>query len=175
MNEDHRRILRLARLRSLGAAARHVWPDWSALRALGRLGALGLVASLATASIPATADPTADPAPAKLAPTATEETEPAHSSQWAPSASPEWVDRLANARQRVLRAREAHDEVNGRYAKALYGNAGEAELEKLVAQRDRSRMELALAQAAIPELVSRARAAGVASETLAIYERSIEN
>jgi septal ring factor EnvC (AmiA/AmiB activator) len=107
--------------------------------------------------------------PAKLAP---ESSEPTHF--FSRTASKQWVDRLSQARRRVLSANHGVDAANAAYARALYEKMPEgAQLQALVSRRRSANSELARALDAVPNLVERARRDGVSPEILELYENSM--
>jgi hypothetical protein len=169
------------RVRSLLSAARDLLRSrtWNALARLTALCAL--------LALPVAADADSPPAEAGAAaaetsqattpPAAPERRTPALGEPtqiFNPTAGSEWVDRLSKARRRVLDANKASDAANEEYARALFHKMPEGPaLDAVKTRREHARGEYVEAMKAVPDLVARARAAGVSPDVLRIYEESM--
>jgi hypothetical protein len=150
--------------------------DLLAGRTWSALARLTLLSAMITFALPAEADEATANAPtapaATSAPAAPDPNTP--TTTFGPTAGPEWVDRLATARQRVRAANEASDVANGAYARALYEKVPAGpKLDALRSNRAQALQEYRDAMAAVPELVDEARADGVSSKVLDLYEQSM--
>jgi len=151
----------------------HVALDTSVRAAIRRLlpacVALGLLLpSIALAADAAPAPPPAAPAKADGAPV----TKPdGQGVAYSPTAGV-WRDRLIEARRHVLTATARLDEINAEYARVLYEQPDDKQLAaKHAAMRADAQKQVREARAAIPPLVSAARADGVSESVLSLYER----
>lgn len=123
---------------------------------------LAMIAGVSLASGPATASPDAAPPPAAPAPVA------------APGSQHGLNQELADARRGLLEAERALREANAALARANRSSGGDApELERLGERQQEAQAGFEAARDRLPELMVRARAAGLSASALRTYQHSL--
>jgi hypothetical protein len=123
---------------------------------------LAIVAGISLFHGPAAAAPDDVPPPASPAPVA------------APGDQPDLSRELADARRSLLEAEHELREANAALARASHGSdADGAELERASERRVEAQAAFDTARSRLPELMVRARAAGMSAAALRAYQHSL--
>jgi chromosome segregation ATPase len=92
----------------------------------------------------------------------------------APGGQPDLNRELADARRNLLEAEQELREANAALARASHGSeAGGAELERLSERQVEAQAAFDSARSRLPELMVRARAAGMSAAALRAYQHSL--